>query len=906
MTDQDNAHQPSWYVAVDLMVAVFGIYILADGGGARSAISRNIITTSPSLPFEQTHPLSSLTTQTLVDHPLPICTLEDQPRLHSLLVRTHKIIRLFLADTDDQQIHYPAQFFSSLFAGWSFLPLIPTALPGFFLLVTLQRPDCWAARHRIYITTALHLLLRTKFTHQQINFPELVVATLVMVSFDMFQRALEWEHASGHDKSNLASSAISASETSMVRQRSVHSELPKSGLTTSLGNTEKCQTTADPHSGGLDTKFSAVDSEEGIVRLRIALTELKTANKAKDVLLRRTREELKSARETLNETFAEYCTVRDEMKNIKQSMAREHQTVVYRKDIELFALRKGNEQKEKHIMENNTKLEEVYKQQRATMELKDAQLQTLKERLAFLDRQASPKFSHDYAEAMEGDHALQVRLLKVKKTAKRAVSEGATASEPSGVLEEKDATVANLQEQLAIARKAAEEVVNQQAELSRAWDIVKKVQSTLKEERNLHAQTRERLQELTVKLEEEQQRNRTHPGGRLPTIEEDKDELESMFDKAQEDNLRLYAELEALENRLRDANSRMFNAEQEANMLRERDNAQREETKYDGSESARPSVIHHAHFQRMEGYLKENREALAARANEIELLKRTIAGKNDYVKDLQAEVDAAVSFHTQDQDEIERLKQSVAELQATKNQLMRDHERLAIQRTRTQFPSIDHASARSSGTTLIHELSPPLTKSSVENPPVETLPSISDDDEELRNNSIQETPKRHLRSESTPNRFHLMTTDVPPPELRGSRRRSLGVRDFVKKMVRKDTKSDPPFELMNPRNVETPDMATGRSALSTKDRNAAIRPATAAPKPAYHNSLHTAPVAPTTQKPVPVRRRTPRYYAASDGKAEARPQTAAGEAKVSNDDMGIASKRRSWGSGNKLKRRSLY
>ncbi|OAL02021.1 hypothetical protein IQ06DRAFT_315775 [Phaeosphaeriaceae sp. SRC1lsM3a] len=893
-TFRDSAHQPSWYVAVDLMVAVVGIYILTEGSGARAAISRSNITTSPSLPSEQTHRLSSFRTQ-FVGHPLPICKPEDQPRLHNLLVRARRIIRLFFVDTEDQQSYCPTRFFSSFLDGWSIAPLVSTALPGLFLLLILQRPESWAARYRIYLTTALHLLLRTGFTDQQPNFQELVVATLVMVSFDMFQRALEWEqaHASSRDKSNLSASAISASETSMARQHSVHSDLAKSDPTISLANTERCQTIADPGPGVFDTKFSAIDSEEGIVRLQVALTDLKTANKAKDVLLRRTREELKSARETLNETFAEYCTVRDEMKNIKQNMAREHQAVVYRKDIELFALRKGNEQKEKYIKEHDTKLEEVHKQQKATMELKDTQLQMLKERLAFLDRQASPKFSHDYAEAMEGDHALQVRLLKVKKTSKRAVSEGAMASEPSGDLGEKDATIANLHEQLAIARKAAEEVVNQQAELSRAWDIVKKVQSALKEERNLHAQTRERLQEMTVKLEEEQQRNRTHPSGRLPTIEEDKDELESMFDKAQEDNLRLYGELEALENRLRDANKRMFNAEQEVNMLREREDAQ---LKNDESESARPSVIHHAHFQRMEGYLKESREALAAKANEIDLLKRTIAGKNDYVKDLQAEVDAAVRFHTQDQDEIEQLKQSVAELQATKSQLMRDHERLAIQRTRTQPQFIEHASARSSGTTLIQDLSPRLPNPLGEHP-VEALPTISDPPEELRNNSIQETPKRHKRSESTPNRFSLMKTDVPPPELRGSRRRSMGVRDFVKKMVRRDSKLDPPFESMSPKTVDTPSVAIGTSALSNKDKNAMMRPATAISKPTYLNSLHTAPAVPAMQRPVPVRRTTPRYYATSDAKAEERPQTAASEANVTKDDMGIGSKRRSWGTG---------
>jgi hypothetical protein len=346
-----------------------------------------------------------------------------------------------------------------------------------------------------------------------------------------------------------------------------------------------------------------VDSKEDIVRLQGALTDLKTANKAKEVLLHRTREELKNARETLNQTFAEYCSLRDEMKTIKQTMARDHQAIVYRKDIELFALRKGNEQKEKYIKDHDAKLDEVFQQQKATVELKDAQLKMLKERVAFLDRQASSQFGHDQEESADGDHALQVRLLRVKKPAKRTEdSQSVPSDSTTAADEDKGATIASLREQLAVAEKAADEVVNQQAELSRAWDVVKKIQTALKEERKLHAQTREQLQEVSVRLEEEQD-SRATSVGRLPTIEEDKDELEAMFDTAQEDNLRLYSELEALEKRLRDANIRMFTAEHEVVALREQ--VQLEQTISNDLETARPSVVHRVHFQRMEGQLKE-------------------------------------------------------------------------------------------------------------------------------------------------------------------------------------------------------------------------------------------------------------------------------------------------------------
>jgi hypothetical protein len=243
-----------------------------------------------------------------------------------------------------------------------------------------------------------------------------------------------------------------------------------------------------------------------------------------------------------------------------------------------------------------------------------------------------------------------------------------------------------------------------------------------------------------------------------------------------------------------------------------------------------------------------------------------------------------VSFHTQDQDEIERLKQSFAELQATKDQLMRDHERLAVQRTRLRLASTERTSARSSGTTLIQELSPPLTRPSDEPAPVETLPEIPLPVEASRNNSIQETPKRHIRSESTPNRWSLMSNDVPPPELRGSRRRSLGLKDFMKKMVKKDPRAEPAH---SPVPNEAP---TSRTVLTPKDKNAILRPNTAAPKTVSEDPFTDASVPlPPAVRPANTRRHTPRYYATQDANVGERPQTAAGEMKASK------ASRLSWG-----------
>jgi hypothetical protein len=481
-------------------------------------------------------------------------------------------------------------------------PAIITLLSSavFFFLVR-QYPNHWTAKYQILLAGILHLLLLVGLEHQNIN--TLVIVALVMVSFDMFQRTLEWDlNAKTVDKSILSSRTPSATETPMTRTRSVHPGLASPDFQNSPIGTSDCQIVADSAPGASDYQSTVVDPREEIVRLRGALTDLKTANRAKEVLLCRTKEELKTARETLNGTFAEYCSLRDEMKNVKQNMTRDHQAVVYRKDIELFALRKGNEQKEKYIKEHDTKLEEVFQQQKATVELKDAQLKMLKERLESISRQSNPRFGHDYEEPKEGDHALEVRLLKVKKAARHSEDNHLVTSDAQSV-EEKDVIIASLREQLVVTRKAADEVVNQQAELSRAWEVVKKVQATLKEERRLHTLSREQSQELAAKLDEEQQRSRLNPISRLPTIEEDKDELEAMFDKAQEDNLRLYVELEALENRLRDANSRMFNAEQEANALRQQMQLEKATTNRSGT--ARPSVVHHVHFQRMEGQLEE-------------------------------------------------------------------------------------------------------------------------------------------------------------------------------------------------------------------------------------------------------------------------------------------------------------
>jgi hypothetical protein len=143
-----------------------------------------------------------------------------------------------------------------------------------------------------------------------------------------------------------------------------------------------------------------------------------------------------------------------------------------------------------------------------------------------------------------------------------------------------------------------------------------------------------------------------------------------------------------------------------------------------------------------------------------------------------------------------------------------------------------------------------------------------------------------------------MSNDIPPPELRGFRRRSLGLKDFMKKIVGKDTKAEDVTEPTQAKEEEErADLPSSRDALSAKDKNASIRPATAAPTVNDQDPFYTPQAVPVPHsiRPANVRRHTPRYYAAQDAKKEERPQTAAADVKTSKDDASVSTKRRSWG-----------
>ncbi|KAF2243496.1 hypothetical protein BU26DRAFT_399536, partial [Trematosphaeria pertusa] len=676
---------------------------------------------------------------------------------------------------------------------------ITTALPGAFLIFVRHHPGSWAARHQTKIANALHVFAVVTAAGQKISIQDLLVTALVMVSFEALQRTLY--HDSGQSSS--------AAET-LLSHTVADSDI-------AVPSKPRNATDKDAQVDG-DPSPPLGEREDEIARLQKTLTEAKTTQKVQDHDLRRTQSELHNARETLDETFAEYTSLRDEMKTMKQTLGRDHQAVIYRKDIELFALRKANEQKENYMKERDSKLEEIYRQQKAALELKDAQLRNLKERIAFLERQASPQPNGEIKvdSAVEGDEqaAVQVRLLRVK---------GRSSLEVESAIQEKEVEIAKLKLDLASAVTAADGLEKTQDELRRAWDATYEVQCALNEERKQHAQTQTKLQEAAIRLDEFKMGSaKNSPTTRLPTIEEqDKKELEAMFNTAQQDNLRLYSDVEALDKRVREANARVFTAEQEAEALREQ--LRLEKAINDDMGTARPSIVHRVHFQRMEGQLKESRDALGAKEEEIEQLKKSSAEKDSHVEGLKKDNDAAATTQTQLQEENARLKQSIAQLEVTKEQLMLDHERLAQHRARQRNSSAEqHHSARSSGATLITE---PITITNMEEP-MPARPLSIDPTE----SSIRGTPERHLRSDNT-NRFSLISNDVPPAELRSSRRKSLTLKGLMRKITRRDDDADEGKSAKSEskeREKEKDKERPKTAALAPKDKNALMRPKTAA------------------------------------------------------------------------------
>jgi hypothetical protein len=635
----------------------------------------------------------------------------------------------------------------------------------------------WIARRKAATAKTLYFVAFASFVVQRSNYFDWPVAALVMVSFDVFQRALDGDATEGNESRHQEDAPLLAVETLLEQPPSLVAESqiidpPRR----SLFQSQK----GDPTSiiGPCDS------NDRDVLRLQSqwSLTDLQTAIEAKDVELGVARQELLNAKQALTKSFADISALHNDMKTMKQTLVTQHQATIYRKDIELFALRKGNEQKERHMQEDEAQYNQTLKQQRITLELKEAQLSVLEERLAAMERRASPNFTQGamFEENGSGDHALEVRLLRIKK-GRRSLS---GSSE-----EDKDAIIEQLKRELAAATRTAEDIVNQQAELQRAWNISKKIQNALKEERERHDQTKACLEEASAELEEAQagrRRSRSDPStGRLPTIEEnDQNELEAMFDTAQQDNLRLHSEVEALDKRVREANSRVFLAEQEIGALREQ--LRLEHAINEDMEAARPSVVHPVHFQRLEGQLKESRNDIAQKEAEIQRLGIALAEKDLQLEAIRADMIIAAEKSETVQEEIERLKESVMDLEVAKAGLMQDHERLATQRSRHRVSSAEYMSARTSGATLINEHSPPPRLTFPDDvPPVPAMPMLGSP---ILNSVQQRDAVRSHRRNQSDSQRHSLVSDTNVVHSQQTKSRSgFGIRGMVKRIVRKDT-----------------------------------------------------------------------------------------------------------------------
>jgi hypothetical protein len=847
-TARDYAQSHTTVIATGLFIALPGTYLLISGTSIPCAVGLccKLATTSHSalvrptegLSFHQiTYPLDqrlSLPTSRWDNKPAPRIILQVIQGIRKNIVtlvnatgdRFGCDFHHILVNLDDRWAdRFPLSRFGLVVAA--------TALPPAFLISIRKCPDSWAAKYSNQVVNALHVLALVTVANQRISIQDLLATALVMVSFEAFQRSLISVGAECEDTS--APETLLAQTHSIMAQSDIKVLLPDT-----LDNSMQKEPPALSRSSILTCK------EEEVLRLQRSLTEAKTSEKVKEIEMKRAQADLRTARDTLNETFAEYSSLRDEMKTMKQTVGRDHQTIIYRKDIELFALRKGNEQKENLIKDKDTKLEEVHRVHKATLELKDAQMQNLKERVAFLEKRGNKCTIEGEVKSVsrvKGDQAVQVKLLRVK---------GRNSLDVERSVEQKEAKISKLKGDLASAAKASEILAMKQDELRRAWDATYELQSALSSEQQMHVQTREKLQEVSIQLDEQvkRQSERGSPT-RLPTIEEqDKKELETMFNSAQQDNLRLYAELDTLDKRLREANARVFVSDREVDQLREQ--LRLEKSINEDMETARPSLVHRVHFQRMEGQLKDSHDRISDKEDEILLLKEDIAAKDQDIVDLLKAKADALSDCSALKIEREELKMTIQSLETTKQQLMLDHERLAAHRSRQRTQSSDHASTRSSGATLT-DPNPSLqvvTNDAAEEPLPTAEHVTTIEMSEIRDGpdggSIQNTPASTYRSplSTQDKRLSMISDKAPPKELRGTHSKRQSLKGFMLKVVGKDSEGEKKDKMSvkgtgketTKRKDESLLKAKRQSglvpkpkisALAPKDKNTLMRPTTA-------------------------------------------------------------------------------
>ncbi|KAF2280466.1 uncharacterized protein EI97DRAFT_123975 [Westerdykella ornata] len=474
----------------------------------------------------------------------------------------------------------------------------------------------------------------------------------------------------------------------------------------------------------------------------------------------------------------------EETRKIKQAIARDHQAVVYRKDIELFALRKALQHKEGLLREREAQLEDAYRQRNMALEQKETYVRALKDRIATYEGMDQPK--SDSLNPGSGDEqcaAVQVRLLHIK---------GRNSQEHTRFMEEKDLEIARLRQELATFHNGSEGMKSLQEELRRAWDCTQQTQNTLIEERRKHTQTKHKLREMAIRLDEELRKSQKNSPSRLPTIQEsDKQELEAMFNAAQEENLRLHSERDSLEKRLREANGRLFSIQHELEVLRKQ--LRLEKSVHEDMETARPSLVYLVHFQRLEGQLKEVRNLLDERDHQLERLAETASTKQKQLEETKAAKNAAEATCSAMQAELERLKNYTCQLETTKEQLMHDRERFAHNRLRKRDVSKDIEGARFSGATLTVD---PLSHefSSAHREPTPPLPShpttvTTQATGLIQSTSAVPTPRDHHKANTTNDSATMSTVLSPalPSHTKHSRRKSITLKSLIRKVTRKDS-----------------------------------------------------------------------------------------------------------------------
>lgn len=220
-----------------------------------------------------------------------------------------------------------------------------------------------------------------------------------------------------------------------------------------------------------------------------------------------------------------------------------------------------------------------------------------------------------------------------------------------------------------------------------------------------------------------------------------------------------------------------------------------------------------------------------------------LSEKDCQLETLRKNMEVATKNSESVRDELERLRQCVMDLEATKEKLMEDHERLAAQRSRShRASSAEFPSARTSGATLINERSSPsrLTGASDDPPPVPFAPILGSP--VLGTVQDRDTNRRHVGKRSDTQR-HSLTSATPPVELRQARRKSgFGLRDMVMRIVKKDSSVDGVI-----RSPTTSESQWGNKSTSTVN-NIAPKPVIAPPRQ-RPISLQSQP--PSVPRPIP-------------------------------------------------------